>query len=276
MKMLTLPTVPQDLQQKTEKLETIFREMGAVLVAFSGGIDSTLVLKVAYDTLGNQAIAVVAVSPTFPLEELEDVRKISHEIGANLITANTNQLEIASFVRNDASRCYHCKTDLYQLFDPIKLDTGINTVVDGTNLDDLGDDRPGIQAARKHGVRSPLVEAGFTKTDIRALAQHFGLSNWDKPAAACLSSRIPRGLMITKINLQRVEQAEIILKQEGFRHVRVRDHEGIARIEVDQQEIDMFFDSGRRERITHGLKGLGFRWVTVDLDGYKVGGGNSK
>ena len=154
MKTLTLPTIPQDLQQKIDQLETIFRDMGAVLVAFSGGIDSTLVLKLAVDTLGDQAIAVVAISPTFPLEELEDVRSISHEIGANLITANTNQLEIASFVRNDASRCYHCKTDLYQLFNPIKLETGISTVADGTNLDDLGDDRPGLQAAREHGVRA--------------------------------------------------------------------------------------------------------------------------
>ena len=183
---------------------------------------------------------------------------------------------MASFVRNDASRCYHCKTDLYQLFGPIKHDTGISTVVDGTNSDDLGDDRPGIQAAREHGVRSPLVEAGFTKSDVRTLARHLGLSNWDKPAAACLSSRIPRGLIITKMNLRRVEQAEVILKQEGFRHVRVRDHEGIARIEVDRQEIGTFFDSGRRERITQGLKGLGFRWVTVDREGYQVGGGKSK
>jgi len=250
--------------------------MGAVLVAFSGGIDSTLVLKLAVDTLGDQAIAVVAISPTFPLEELEDVRSISHEIGANLITANTNQLEIASFVRNDASRCYHCKTDLYQLFDPIKHETGISTVADGTNLDDLSDDRPGLQAAREHGVRSPLVEAGFTKAEVRALAQHLGLSNWDKPAAACLSSRIPRGLMITEMNLRRVENAEVILKQEGFRHVRVRDHKGIARIELGQEEINTFFDPKRRQRITQALKGLGFRWVTLDLDGYQVGGGNSK
>jgi pyridinium-3,5-biscarboxylic acid mononucleotide sulfurtransferase len=274
MKTLTLPSITPDLQRKTKKLQSVFQDMGTALVAFSGGIDSTLVLKLACDTLGDQAMAVVGVSPTFPLEELEDVQRLSREIGATLITAQTNQLEIADFVLNDASRCYHCKTDLYALFEPIKLKTGIGTVVDGTNMDDLGDDRPGIQAARDHGVRSPLVEAGFTKSDVRQLAQHLGLSNWDKPAAACLSSRIPRGLVITELNLRRVEKAEVILKQEGFRHVRVRDHEGIARIEVDRQEIDRFFETDRRQRISKNLKGLGFRWVTLDLEGYQVGGGN--
>lgn len=274
MNRLTIPPATADLRQKTETLKSIFGEMGAVLVAFSGGIDSTLVLKLAFDTLGNQAMAVVSVSPTFPLEELEDVQKISREIGARLITAHTNQLEMKNFVRNDASRCYHCKTDLYELFDPIKQETGIHTVVDGTNVDDLGDDRPGIQAAREHGVRSPLVEAGFTKAEVRSVAQHLGLSNWDKPAAACLSSRIPRGLLITEMNLRRVEKAEAILKQEGFRHVRVRDHEGIARIEVDREEIEHFLEADRRQRITQSLKQFGFRWVTLDLEGYQVGGGN--
>jgi len=274
MKTLTVHTLLPDLQLKAKKLESVFQEMGSVLVAFSGGIDSTLVLKLACETLGNQAIAVVAVSPTFPQEELEDVQKISKEIGAKLITAHTNQLEIDSFVRNDASRCYHCKTDLYGLLDPIKNETGIRIVVDGTNIDDLGDDRPGIQAARAHGVRSPLVEAGLTKSDVRNLAQHLRLSNWDKPAAACLSSRIPRGLVITELNLRRVEKAETILKQEGFRLVRVRDHEGIARIEVGREEVEHFFDVARRQRITQSLKALGFRWITLDLEGYQVGGGN--
>ena len=192
---LIFPMLPQNLQEKTVKLESIFQKMGAALVAFSGGIDSTLVLKVAHRALGEKAVAVVAVSPTFPEEELEDIHRISLEIGAELIMAHTNQLEIPSFVRNDASRCYHCKTDLYGLFGPIKQNSGINFVVDGTNLDDLGDDRPGLRAAREHAVRSPLVESGFTKADVRSLAQHLGLSNWDKPAAACLSSRIPRGLV---------------------------------------------------------------------------------
>ena len=274
MKILPFPMPPLYLQEKTVKLEYIFQEMGAVLVAFSGGIDSTLVLKVAHCMLGKKAVAVVAVSPTLPKEELEDVRRISLEIGAELIMAHTNQLEIPSFVRNDDSRCYHCKTDLYGIFEPIKQTSGINVVVDGTNLDDLSDDRPGLRAAREYAVRSPLVESGFTKADVRSLAQHLGLSNWDKPAAACLSSRIPRGLVITEVNLRRVEQAERILKEEGFRQVRVRDHEGIARIEVAQQEIEYFFEGNRRQRITESLKHLGFRWVTLDLAGYQAGGGN--
>ena len=273
-KTLTVPMLTPLLQEKTVKLESIFQEMGAVLIAFSGGIDSTLVLKVAHHTLGKKAMAVVAVSPTLPKEELEDVRRISLEIGVELIMAHTNQLEIPSFVRNDVSRCYHCKTDLYGIFEPIKQTSGINVVVDGTNLDDLGDDRPGLRAAQEHAVRSPLVESGFTKADVRNLAKHLGLSNWDKPAAACLSSRIPRGLVITEMSLRRIEQAEKILKEEGFRQVRVRDHEGIARIEVVQQEIEHFFDADRRQRITESLKHLGFRWVTLDLAGYQVGGGN--
>ena len=271
---LIFPMLPQDLQEKTVKLESIFQKMGAALVAFSGGIDSTLVLKVAHHTLGKKAVAVVAVSPTFPEGELEDIHRISREIGAELIVTHTNQLEIPSFVRNDDSRCYHCKTDLYGIFEPIKQTSGINVVVDGTNLDDLSDDRPGLRAAREYAVRSPLVESGFTKADVRSLAQHLGLSNWDKPAAACLSSRIPRGLVISEMNLRRVEQAERILKEEGFRQVRVRDHEGIARIEVAQQEIEYFFEGDRRQRITESLKHLGFRWVTLDLAGYQAGGGN--
>ena len=274
MNARALPTIPPSLQEKAEALESVLRDMGSVLVAYSGGIDSTLVLKVAHEVLGDHALAVVAISPTFPEEELDHAQKLSREIGARLIMAHTNQLDIDEFVRNDASRCYHCKTDLYDLFDPIRQETGIGTIVDGTNLDDLGDDRPGIQAAREHGVRSPLVEAGLNKADVRLLAQHLGLSNWDKPAAACLSSRIPRGLAITELNLRRVEKAETLLKQEGFRHVRVRDHEGIARIEVGQNEIDRFFEPERRQRITQGLKQLGFRWITLDLEGYRLGGAN--
>jgi uncharacterized protein len=274
MKTLTFPILPPPLQEKIVKLESIFQEMDATLVAFSGGVDSTLVLKVAHHALGKKAVAVVAVSPTLPEEELEDARRISLEIGAELIMARTNQLEIPSFVRNDASRCYHCKTDLYEIIEPFKQTLGINVVVDGTNLDDLGDDRPGLRAAREHAVRSPLVESGFTKADVRSLAQHLALSNWDKPAAACLSSRIPRGLPITGMNLRRVEKAERILKEEGLRQVRVRDHEGIARIEVAEQEMECFFDKDRRQRITENLKHLGFRWVTLDLAGYQVGGGN--
>ena len=262
----------RDLQGKTATLRDFFQRLDGVLVAFSGGVDSTLVLKIAKDVLGDRATAVTAASPTLPHDELEAVRQLSDEIGARLIVASTNQLDVEAFVRNDAMRCYHCKTDLYRLLAPIKRDTGIATIVDGAHVDDLGDDRPGLQAAREFGVRSPLVEAGFGKADVRILAKTLGLSNWDKPAAACLSSRIPRGTRITEQKLSRVEHAERLLKEEGFRQVRVRDHEGIARIEVDRNEVPNLLDPARRDRITRSLKALGFHFVTVDLEGYRPGG----
>ena len=272
MTLRSPPRIPNALQRKTERLRHCLQEMEGALVAFSGGIDSTLVLKMAFDVLRARAIAVTAVSPTFPHEELEAVRHLSEEIGVRLIVASTNQLRHDEFVRNDAARCYHCKRDLYRLFDPIKRETGIAAIVDGTNVDDLGDDRPGITAARECGVRSPLVEAGFGKTDIRALANALGLSNWDKPAAACLSSRIPRGTIITEQTLQRVGQAERLLKQEGCGQVRVRDHGDIARIEVEAADLPRFLEPVRRERIARGLKHLGFQFVTLDLEGYRPGG----
>ncbi len=272
MQDLHLLPISRDLRSKTANLYDFFQRLDGVLVAFSGGVDSTLVLKIAADVLGDQAIAVTAASPTLPREELDAVRQLSDEIGARLIVASTNQLDIEDFVRNDARRCYHCKTDLYRLLAPVQQDTGIATIVDGAHVDDLGDDRPGMQAAREFGVLSPLVEAGFGKADVRTLAKTLGLSNWDKPAAACLSSRIPRGTRITEQKLQRVEQAERLLKEEGFRQVRVRDHDGIARIEVDRNELPNILDPVRRDRITRGLKALEFRFVTLDLEGYRMGG----
>jgi uncharacterized protein len=265
--------ISHDLQSKTATLLACFQGLDGVLVAFSGGVDSTLVLKIAAEVLGSRATAVTATSPTLPREELAAVRQLSKEIGARLIVASTNQLDVEAFVRNDSMRCYHCKTDLYRLLAPIQRDTGIDVIVDGAHVDDLGDDRPGMQAARKFDVRSPLVEAGFRKAEVRTLAKALGLSNWDKPAAACLSSRIPRGTRITEQKLQRVEQAERVLKEEGFRQVRVRAHEDIARIEVDSTELPELLDPIRRDRITRSLKILGFQFVTVDLEGYRLGGG---
>ena len=266
--------VPPKLRDKYLALQHIFQKMGSTLVAFSGGIDSTLVLKVAHETPGSHAVAVTAVSPTFPAIELEVVHQMSTEIGVPLRIVETDQLEIDAFVQNDATRCYHCKTDLYQLLGSVQQETHSQVIVDGTNVDDLQEDRPGIQAARALGVRSPLVEAGFGKQNIRDLAKILGLSNWDKPAAACLSSRVPRGIAITRAVLSRVEQAEALLYHEGFKQFRVRDHEGIARIEVDGTAFDVFSDSSRRQRIVEGLKQLGFRFVTIDLEGYRSGSTN--
>lgn len=263
---------PPILQQKLDQLRTLLTEMGSVVVAYSGGIDSTFVLKVAHDQLHEKAVGITAVSPTFPSLELEAAEQVAQEIGARHETVQTDQLTIDDFVRNDANRCFHCKTDLYQLLGNVRQSRAVAYVVDGTNLDDLGDDRPGIKAAREWGVRSPLVEAELSKADIRILAKELGLSNWDKPAAACLSSRIPRGIVITSAQLSRVEGAEAVLHHEGFRHFRVRNHGEIARIELAQDEIPRLMESNRCTEISARLKKLGFKFVTVDLEGYRPGG----
>ena len=262
------------LKTKYDKLQDLFQNMGSVVVAFSGGVDSTLVLKVAFDVLGTQTKAVTAVSPTFPAVELEDAQQLCVAIGIPLQLVETDQLQIDAFVQNDGTRCFHCKTDLYQLLSGICDAVDFQTIVDGTNVDDLGEDRPGIQAARQFGVRSPLLEAGLGKSDIRQLAQKLGLANWNKPAAACLSSRIARGIPITTTYLSRVERAEAFLLTQGLTQVRVRLHGDMARIEVGSSEISLLTEEPRRSRLIEVFKEIGFQTVTLDLEGYRAGGGN--
>jgi len=265
--------VPTDaLHRKLKTLRHTLTDMQSVLVAFSGGIDSSFVLKIAHEQLGRRALGVTAVSPTFPASELDIATRVAAGIGARHEIVQTDQLAIPAFVQNDATRCFHCKTDLYQLLDGLREPRASRWIVDGTNLDDLGDDRPGIKAAREWNVRSPLVEARLSKSDIRTLAKELGLPNWDKPAAACLSSRIPRGTPITVDKLRRVEQAEEVLLREGFRQIRVRDHGEIARIEIGQEEFARLNEPERRGRISSHLREIGFRFVCVDLQGYRTGG----
>ncbi len=269
-----MPSIEPALQSKYIHLQKVLHDLGSVVVAFSGGVDSTVVLKVAVDSLGPLAKAVIAASPTLPASELKDAHRLCESIGVDLQVVETDQLQIAAFVQNDATRCFHCKTDLYQLLAHIQEVAGFQAIVDGTNVDDMGEHRPGIQAGRQLGVRSPLLEAECDKADIRRLAQALGLANWNKPAAACLSSRISRGIPITKISLSRVEQAEAFLLAEGLTQVRVRLHGELARIEVGPSEIAMLAEEPRRSRLVATFKDLGFQNVTVDLEGYRAGGGN--
>ncbi len=269
---VTPSTSPEYPSAKFDRLRNVIAEMQSVLVAYSGGIDSALVLKVAYEELGEHVLAITALSPTFPAEELENAQRVAQEIGARHEFVQTDQLAVPEFVRNDAMRCFHCKTDLYQLLEGMRLSRSFQWVADGTNLDDLGDDRPGIKAARELKVRSPLAECSFSKADVRAVARRLGLSCWDKPAAACLSSRIPRGIPITFEKLRRVEQAEAILHAEGFVHIRVRDHGDIARLEMERGEFTRLDDQELRARLSSHLRKLGFRFVCVDLEGYRAGG----
>ncbi len=267
-------SLPPDIARKLTALEIALDQMQSVLVAFSGGVDSTLILRVAHDRLGPDTVAVTAVSSTLPESERTACERLAREVGARHLFHHTDQLALPAFVRNDATRCYHCKTDLYGALDILRRELCLRHIVNGVQVDDLGDDRPGIRAAREWAVRSPLVEAGFSKADVRAVARSLGLSNWDKPAAACLSSRIPRGLPITRESLARVERAEVLLLKEGFRQVRVRDYGGAARIEVGAEEVENLLDPLRSRSITEQVKRLGFDSVEIDREGYRSGKAN--
>ena len=260
------------LEEKTEKIKSLIREMDSTLVAFSGGVDSTLVLALAHEVMGARTLAVTAQSASVPNREMQASRQLAKEIGARHLVVRTEEMSNPEYLANPANRCYHCKTELYSNLKRVAVQNHISTILNGINLDDLGDYRPGIESAREQGVRSPLVEAEFNKQDVRDLSQAMGLSIWNKPAMACLSSRIPYGQPVTAEKLSRVEQAEDLLLSFGFKQVRVRHLGTMACIELDQNEIPRYqSDESIQRSVQEKLMALGFSCVVLNPEGYRMG-----
>ena len=259
------------LTDKLTQLQTIFKQMERALIAYSGGIDSTLVAKVAYDVLGDRALGVTAVSPSLLPEELEDAKIQAATIGISHELVNTHEMDNPNYTSNPVNRCYFCKSELHDTLKPLALKRGYPYVADGLNADDLQDYRPGIQAAKERGARSPLAEVGITKLEVRQLSQGLGLPWWDKPAQPCLSSRFPYGEEITIEKLQRVGRAEIYLRNLGYHNLRVRSQGDTARIELAPEKIKEFVATTDLDKLVAKLQELGFIYVTLDLEGYRSG-----
>lgn len=261
-----------NINEKLHQLQHIFAEMGSVMVAYSGGVDSSLLLKVAYDVLGDRAIAVTALSEVSATGEIADAKTFARMIGARHIIIETEELKDESFAQNPADRCYYCKKELFTKLLDLARAENINYVVYGANTDDLGDHRPGMEAAKDLQVRAPMLEVALAKEEVRQLARMLGLSNWDRPALACLASRFPYGIRITKENLSMVDQAEYYLRSLGFKQLRVRHHQDTARIELASQDLVKAVQLN--EKIVCRLKELGYKYITLDLQGYRTGSMN--
>jgi uncharacterized protein len=259
------------LTEKFEQLKVLFREMEMALIAYSGGIDSTLVAKIAYDVLGDRALAVTAVSPSLLPEELEDAKIQAATIGIPHRIVQTHEMDNPNYTSNPVNRCYFCKSELHDTLKPLAEELGYPYVVDGVNADDLQDYRPGIQAAKERGARSPLAEVGVSKAEVRQLSQQLGLPWWDKPAQPCLSSRFPYGEEITIAKLQRVGRAEIYLRKLGWENLRVRSEGDTARIELLPANIKDFILTTDLQSLVCTFQELGFIYVTLDLEGYRSG-----
>ena len=262
------------IQDKLTRLRARLAELGSVLVCYSGGVDSAFVLAVAHEVLGPRAVGMTAVSPSLPPREREEAIEIARSIGADHRLVESSEMDDPSYVANNPDRCFHCKSELYRIASVKRVEWGLGTILNGVNQDDLGDYRPGIEAAKNAGVASPLVELGFTKDDVRAGAEAMGLPVWNKPAAACLSSRIPYGTSVTRERLDQIGGFEASLKSLGFRQVRVRYHGELARIELSLEEIARATDATARDAIVAAGKKHGFRYVTLDLGGYRMGSHN--
>jgi len=257
-----------------DSLRQILRDLGSVLVCYSGGIDSAFVLAVAHAELGENAVGMTAVSPSLSEGEKADAARIAQKLGAAHRFVDSHELERPGYVQNGPDRCFHCKSELYDIAEAKRREWQLAVVVNGTNRDDLGDYRPGLEAAKNAGARSPLVEAGMTKSDVRAAALAIGMDVWDKPAAACLSSRIPYGTSVTTERLAQIGGLEADLKALGFRQLRVRWHDQIARIEVALSELEIMLAPGVREAAVAAGKKRGFQYITLDLGGYRTGSHN--
>jgi pyridinium-3,5-biscarboxylic acid mononucleotide sulfurtransferase len=254
---------------RLDQARGIVRDLGSVLVAYSGGVDSTLLLKLALEELGDGAVAVLASSPAYPEAEQEEARALAQVLGGRLVEVATSEVELEAYTRNNPDRCFHCKEELFDTLEPIQHNLGLAHLAYGATADDAGDHRPGHGSAVRRGVRFPLLEAGMGKSDIRAAARTLGLPNWNKPSFACLSSRIPHGTPVTVAALRQIETAEQALKAIGFRQVRVRHHGDVARIEVEPSEIARLVRE--RDRVVELLRAAGYKFVSADLEGYSTG-----